>query len=422
MQLSKGQRVPLSVLSTAAPGVAQTLDLAATVRGSRGESWTVMALHLDAAEKVREGDELVGALRPSSIDDHIKWIRGTDGQERFSIELGSLTQDSRVAIVAWAPPADLAQHGSAQAAAVQLTLGHGDAVAATWALKPGELGTESGLVLCDLYFKNEWRVCITGGGFVGGGVVLLSHYRLPQPLSQALLSGKPLPQRRMAPPPPVSTPQAPSPVPWPRTWPGEVAPKVPGQLLPAVGLLVVHTTEGTVATGSGFFVSPGGYLITCAHVVSDAASVGFLPQGARSLRPVEVVAMDAALDLALCWVSDRLGSERWLCVESEPAEPDLGLEVGILGFPLGFTLGDEHSVSATFSRGIVNSVRRRAAGTVLQIDAGAAPGSSGAPVFRREDGVVIGVLSSGLEAQNAGMHFNFAVDARVIPGLGWFKA
>ena len=54
-----------------------------------------------------------------------------------------------------------------------------------------------------------------------------------------------------------------------------------------------------------------------------------------------------------------------------------------------------------------------------QVDTGAAPGSSGGPVFRRADGRVVGVLTSGLSTQMGGMLVNFAVDIRRLWQLGW---
>jgi S1-C subfamily serine protease len=175
---------------------------------------------------------------------------------------------------------------------------------------------------------------------------------------------------------------------------------------------------GTVHTGTGFIVNPGGCFITCAHVVDDAVDFAICIDGTRLLRKSEVIAMDTMADLALCWMADRNGSPDWLLLAGKDATPALGDDLGLLGFPLGVDLG----LSVTYSQGIVNSLRQRGDRgqvSVLQIDVGAAPGSSGGPVFRRKDGKVLGVLTSGLDVQERGMMINFAVDLRMLWRLGW---
>lgn len=68
----------------------------------------------------------------------------------------------------------------------------------------------------------------------------------------------------------------------------------------------------------------------------------------------------------------------------------------------------------------MNSCRQKDGIPILQIDAGAAPGSSGGPVFQRSDGRVIGVLTSGLLNGPPGMLVNFALDLAYAWDLGWF--
>jgi S1-C subfamily serine protease len=112
-------------------------------------------------------------------------------------------------------------------------------------------------------------------------------------------------------------------------------------------------------------------------------------------------------------ISDGHGAEHWLQLADVDDEPKLGQDLGLLGYPLG-----EVGLEVTYSQGVVNSLRSTSTHKILQIDAGAAPGSSGGPVFRREDGRVIGILGSGLQGR-AGMLANFAMDIRQIWALGW---
>ena len=50
--------------------------------------------------------------------------------------------------------------------------------------------------------------------------------------------------------------------------------------------------------------------------------------------------------------------------------------------------------------------------SLLQIDAGVAPGSSGGPLIRLKDGVVLGILSGGMMTDKSVMNINFAIDIR----------
>lgn len=163
-------------------------------------------------------------------------------------------------------------------------------------------------------------------------------------------------------------------------------------------------------------MTPGGHFITCNHVVEDAEQLSICIDGTRLLRRAEVVARDAASDLALCWMSDRNGSADWLLIAGRYPTPGSATSSGSSGFRLVWDLG----LSVTYSQGIVNSLRSRGDVPALQIDVGAAPGSSGGPVLSRwSDGRVLGVLTSGLAGVDRGMHINFAVDLRVIWRLGW---
>ena len=89
--------------------------------------------------------------------------------------------------------------------------------------------------------------------------------------------------------------------------------------------------------------------------------------------------------------------------------PSLDEEVGVLGYPLGEELGRE----ITFTRGTVNSVRRVEELQLIQIDAVATHGSSGAPVFRLKDWQVIGIIHGGVK-QEIAYGLNFAISIQEI--------
>jgi S1-C subfamily serine protease len=270
-----------------------------------------------------------------------------------------------------------------------------------------DIGADTAVMLGELYRKaGAWRVRSVGDGFTGGLPTMLSRFRITP---GAVASNSPRGSVVLA-----SAPQGL----WlPKTWPGGVQPSIPKDLARAVGLTITTTEDGTVHTGTGFMVSPGGHFVTCHHVVHDAAELSVAFGGSTSLRRATVVALDRDSDLALCCVEDRNGSPDWLLPVGPDVSAGLGDELGLLGYPLGVDLG----MSVTYSQGIVNSLRKKHGVDVLQIDVGAAPGSSGGPVFRRSDGNVVGVLTSGLDVADRGMLINFAVDIRNLWKLGWMQ-
>ncbi len=140
------------------------------------------------------------------------------------------------------------------------------------------------------------------------------------------------------------------------------------------------------SSGSGFFISADGYLITNSHVVRDRTNLFVLRDGER--HAAQVIASDAANDIAILKVDLpstplALGSAR---------QARVGEEVIALGYPLSQIQGQE--MRATFGRinalSSINSDSRH-----LQIDAATQPGNSGGPLLGI-DGRVIGIVTARL--------------------------
>ncbi|MBI2373382.1 MAG: trypsin-like peptidase domain-containing protein [Deltaproteobacteria bacterium] len=296
------------------------------------------------------------------------------------------------------------------------TLEAGGREVARFELQGRNLGSETALSLGELYRKQGvWRVRATGDGFVGGLSTMLSRFRINSSALAGGLDSLRAPNTQQLQEGARSFEQ--SPICLPKVYPGDRAPVVPKSLTRSVGLVVTKTAEGVVHTGTGFAISPGGHFVTCNHVVEDAVEIAICLDGTRTLRPAEVVGRHEESDLAMCWIADRNGSAEWLVLGGRDEEPNLGDELGLLGYPLGVNLG----MSVTYSQGIINSLRKRGDVSVLQIDVGAAPGSSGGPIFRRSDGKVVAVLTSGLDVERSGMLINFSTDLRTLWTLGWLS-
>jgi len=176
--------------------------------------------------------------------------------------------------------------------------------------------------------------------------------------------------------------------------------------------------------GSGFFVGNGSLVATCWHVLPDPSAdagpgvktLAVLlpsPDGGAEVREAELVASQRAHDLALLRVKGRPGTPVNLAADSSPQE---GMEVVLMGFPIGGVLG----FKAVTHRGIVASIVASALPTaqarqlkesavsrlregsfeLLQLDATAYPGNSGGPLFDVDTQQVIGVVNMVLVKNN----------------------
>ncbi len=156
---------------------------------------------------------------------------------------------------------------------------------------------------------------------------------------------------------------------------------------------VVDTDEHEASrTGSGFFVSPDGYLLTSYHVVARAAKVQVRQHG--QILDAEVAQVDRTNDLALLRVT---GTEfKWLPLASQ-AKAGLGENVFTIGYPNPRVQGMEPKYTeGTISGldGYQDDPRE------YQISLAIQPGNSGGPVCNAS-GEVVGIVRSTLNANFA---------------------
>jgi S1-C subfamily serine protease len=169
--------------------------------------------------------------------------------------------------------------------------------------------------------------------------------------------------------------------------------------------------EASLSTGTGFFVSDKGSLVTNAHVVQDCDRVMVAPS-LSSPTPARILARDDANDLALLKIDAPSPARARL-----RAGVRIGEQIAVFGYPLvgllstngNFTLGN---VSATAGAG--DDTR------FIQISAPVQRGNSGGPVMD-QNGNVVGVVVSKLnalaiagKADDLAQNVNFAIKTTVL--------
>ncbi len=175
-------------------------------------------------------------------------------------------------------------------------------------------------------------------------------------------------------------------------------------------LRVLDSGGRELGSGTGFFASTDGLLITNLHVVAPAHRVEAVPAEGPPLPVLGIVAQDEVHDLAALRVN--AGRSRPLALAAG-ALPDPGERIVVLGGPLG--------LAGSLSEGIVAAVRdtseiERSTGQgvpLLQITAAISPGSSGSPVMKL-DGEVVGVVVGQF---GVGQNLNFAVPVAALHAL-----
>jgi S1-C subfamily serine protease len=148
----------------------------------------------------------------------------------------------------------------------------------------------------------------------------------------------------------------------------------------------------SLSSGTGFFVSERGYVVTAAHVVENAKKVAVITRSGQELE-AEIVDTDEANDLALLKAD---ASAKALRIATD-SEANVGEKILTIGYPLPDIQG--LAQKATFGRvnalsGLADDVR------YLQIDTPVQPGNSGGPVVDSR-GSVIGIVEAILNPEQS---------------------
>ncbi len=146
-----------------------------------------------------------------------------------------------------------------------------------------------------------------------------------------------------------------------------------------------------ISTGTGFFISNNGYVLTNSHVIEGSSSISIILNG-KSVSAT-LVDHDSSNDIALLKVDKEVEG---LAIELKNKIKQ-GTEIAVLGYPNIGLQGNEQK--ATF--GYINANSGIQGDTrYFQIDSPIQPGNSGSPMVN-DQGVVIGIASASLNQSAA---------------------
>ena len=162
-----------------------------------------------------------------------------------------------------------------------------------------------------------------------------------------------------------------------------------------------------MASGSGFFISPDGYIVTNNHVVENATDIKVVMKDERELV-AKVVGRDEGTDLAVIKVEGK--NFPYVNFENS-ARPRVGDWVIAVGNPFG--------LGGTATAGIISAYGRNIGETFvdyIQIDAPINRGNSGGPTFD-VFGRVIGVNTAIFSPSGGSVGIGFAIPAGVADSI-----
>jgi S1-C subfamily serine protease len=174
-------------------------------------------------------------------------------------------------------------------------------------------------------------------------------------------------------------------------------PEIVRKAKPAVVEIVTADARGNILTGTGFFITSEGLLLTNYHVIKNARTLGArTPSGAYYPFTGDWIRLPN-VDIAM--LKFNANDVPYLPLDSN-AQVEEGQRVLVIGSPEG--------LQGTVSDGLVAAIREN--GQYIQITAPISHGSSGSPVLN-EQGQVIGVATSMLVD---GQNVNFAISSAAI--------
>lgn len=152
--------------------------------------------------------------------------------------------------------------------------------------------------------------------------------------------------------------------------------------------------------GSGFIISPDGYILTCAHVVENATEIMVRLTDRREFL-AKIIGADRRSDVALLKINATQLPQVKI---GDPSKVRVGEWVLAIGSPFGF----ENSATVGIVSAKGRSLPRENYVPFIQTDVAINPGNSGGPLFNLQ-GEVIGINSQIYSRTGGFMGVSFAV-------------
>jgi len=170
-------------------------------------------------------------------------------------------------------------------------------------------------------------------------------------------------------------------------------------------------TRQAGSLGSGFIISPDGYIVTNNHLIQGLTGTGTVDTVTVTLTdrreyPARIIGRDDTSDLALLKIEGRgLPFVRW----GDSTKARVGDWV--------IAIGDPYGVGSTVTAGIISALHRGITGSgaydrYIQTDAAINMGNSGGPMFDLE-GNVIGINSALISPTGASVGIGLAIPAEL---------
>ncbi|MBV8100974.1 MAG: trypsin-like peptidase domain-containing protein, partial [Verrucomicrobia bacterium] len=164
-----------------------------------------------------------------------------------------------------------------------------------------------------------------------------------------------------------------------------------------VELIACDANWSPIKTGTGFFVTASGELLTNFHVIDGATHISATTETGAIFVFEKVIVASFHADIAL--------------LKFQATDVDflkVGTSTNAVEGETVLVVGNPEGLQDTVSNGIISSFRENR--SIIQITAPISPGSSGSPVLD-ETGQVIGMASGG---NREGQNLNFAISAEAI--------
>jgi serine protease Do len=166
-----------------------------------------------------------------------------------------------------------------------------------------------------------------------------------------------------------------------------------------------HHEEPMQAQGSGFFISPDGYIVTNNHVIEGANQISVTLEDGSKYK-AKLIGTDPRTDIALIKVIAP--DKTFPYVQFSDQDPQVGEWVMAVGNPFG--------LGGTVTAGII-SAHNRDIGSgpydYLQIDAAVNRGNSGGPSFTL-DGKVVGMNTAIYSPSGGSVGIAFDIPAKLV--------